>query len=472
MDSFAITPKQYNPEITRPAFVVSAEYVGATNQETVDRVVYELVEKVRTVPGVEDVLTTVTNGGEVETTVIFTVGYDATKAKLDLWSEIKQHNYLARGFISEPTIIEINPETIPVLQIVFASTELTPADLRKEVVQIGRSLGKVEDVSAVSVHGGSRESVMVELQPERLKSAKVSVEDVSQTLKDAQLRSVFSGFTTDNYRVESVLENSISNSSDLGVLEVNEGVLIRDVANIYKGASGDRSYVWYDDGEQAGEAVVLAVSKVEGSSAPVVTKQVLTALAQKTSAPNYEQLSYKVVGDDGATASAEIYGLTKNLLTSVVIVALVLMLFLSTRAASVVLVAIPVTLLIVFGLGWLAGETINRITLFALILSLGLLVDSSIVVVENIYAHLEKKRKQKSVIRREIVIAGAVHEIGIGLVLSTVTSVIVFIPMGFITGMMGPYMGPIAFFCSSRFSCFFVRGYSYNSFYFLSFIAR
>jgi multidrug efflux pump subunit AcrB len=153
-----------------------------------------------------------------------------------------------------------------------------------------------------------------------------------------------------------------------------------------------------------------------------------------------------VVADDGSKATTEVYGLTTNLLTSIAIVAVVLMLFLSTQAALIVLISIPTTLLIVLSLGWLFDETINRITLFALILSLGLLVDSAIVVVENIYAHVKRWHQNGAVGSKTRVVTQAVNEIGVGLLLSAVTSIIVFLPMGYITGMMGPYMGPIAFF--------------------------
>ncbi len=444
--SFVLTPKQYNPEITRPAFLVSLTYEGATTDATVDRVVYELVEKVRTVPGVEDILTTVKNGGVVETTVIFTVGYDTTQATLDLRSQLEQHHYLAQGFIEPPTITEINPETIPVLQIVLGSAALTPAELREQSVRLSRELGDIDGVSGVSVHGGYTPAVVVALDPARLAAAGVAADEVLATLRDAQVRQVLPGVTAGQYRVELVLEDKRDSVATLGSLAVAPGVLVRDVATVYEGQAGDRSYVWYDNGRAAGEVVVLAAAKVEGTSAPVVTEAVLAKLDTALQKPAYQDLTYQVVGNDGRTAAAEIYGLTQNLLTSIAIVAAVLVLFLSTRAALTVLIAIPVTLLIVFGLGWLFGETINRITLFALILSLGLLVDSAIVVVENIYAHLEEWRAGNSPLAREQVIAHAVHEIGVGLTLSTITSVIVFLPMGYITGMMGPYMGPIAFF--------------------------
>ena len=442
--SFFLTPKQYNPEIVRPAFAVSLEYTGATIPAAVDRVVYELVEKLGTIPGVEDIHTEVHDGATVMSTVIFEVGADATQAELDVRAQLAQHSYLARGFIAEPRVQEINPETLPVLQIAFASEALTTPQVRDRVTGIAHELGRVPEVSAVDVRGAYEPAVVVALDPAQLAENELSVSTVAQVLTDSQLRRVIEGQPQGALRREVVFDARASTPEELGLLSLHEDLNLGAVADIYRGVSGPRSYVRYVSSGVQADVVMLAVAKREGSSAPTVTAAVRSELDALRSQPAFADLTYQVVADNGVTATAEIFGLTRNLLTSIAIVSIVLFLFLSARAAGVVLVAIPLTLLIVFGLGFLAGETINRITLFALILSLGLLVDSAIVVVENIYSHLQSAGA--AVADRARVVAGAVSEIGTGLLLSTVTSVIVFLPMGYITGMMGPYMGPIAFF--------------------------
>jgi multidrug efflux pump subunit AcrB len=444
--SFFLTPKQYNPEITRPAFIATVAYDGASIDGAIDRVVYELVEKVSVVPGVEDIYTEVTDGASITTTVIFSVGYDATKAKLDLRSQLEQHSYLARGNITAPSIIEINPETIPILQIVFGSSELSISELRERVVTLSHQLGIVPEVSELQVYGGYAPALVVEADPVQLAAAGITLSQLQTTLQNGQRRSVTSTLRAGVYAIESEFDAITVSPDAVGDLLVSDGVRVRDVARVYEGVAGKRSYVWYTDVDEVGEVIMLSVAKREGASAPVVSEAVRSELAVLMAAPDYRDISYEVVGDDGVKAQAEIVGLTQNLITSIAIVALVLLLFLSTRAALVVLVAIPLTLLLVFGLGLLFGQTINRITLFALILSLGLLVDSAIVATENIYAHLRRWRDSKSQSSKEAVIATAIDEVGVGLLLSTITSVIVFLPMNFITGMMGPYMGPIAFF--------------------------
>ncbi len=445
--SFFLTPKQYNPEIVRPAFAVSIDYIGATQKEAVDRVVYELVEKILTVPGVDDIFTTVTDGARIQATVIFEVGYDATTAKVDLLSQIQQHEYLARGFIAPPKIIEINPETIPVLQIVFSSTDVDIQEVRKKVIELSHVVSDVPDVSAVDVIGGYEPTVQIQLHPEKMQAQKILLSQVLQTLSLGQTRLVSDGFRTTTQTVSFVYDGQAKTIQDIAMLPVNSETRIRDIATVFSGSARDRGYVFHMENTlSSSEVVVLAISKVEGSSAPTVTTAVKEKIQTLFDTEIATEMEYQIVHDDGVTASHEISGLTKNLITSIVIVVLVLLLFLSFRASMVVFIAIPVTLLIVFGIGYLFDQTINRITLFALILSLGLLVDSAIVVVENIHEHLHRVSKQTALATREIIIAGAVHEIGIGLLLSTVTSIIVFLPMRYITGMMGPYMGPIAFF--------------------------
>ncbi len=445
--AFFILPKQYNPEIIRPAFSVTLNYAGATSDEAINRVVYELVEKIDSVVGVDEILTNVRDGSVIVSTVIFDVGYDKTKAKIDLLAYINQHSYLAKGEIGVPSIFEINPETIPVMQVVFRSDTLSIEALRQEVTVLSHQVSAITDVSEVSVVGGYSPALVVEINQTQIIEEGISLEDIKNVLTSSQRRVVSLGITNDKYTLETTFDGQAKGVEAIGNLEVKNGIKLRDVASLYIGTAGARSYVLEQNASGAeNEIIMLSVAKVEGSSAPVVTREVRAVIDDYIAHLPQGTLMAKTVSDDGVTASAEIKGLTTNLVQSILIVVAVLLLFLSFRSAFVVLVAIPTTLLIVFGVGYLFDQSINRITLFALILSLGLLVDSAIVVVENIYSHLKAADKEPTGMSRERVIAGAVDEIGIGLLLSTVTSVVVFVPMFYISGMMGPYMSPIAFF--------------------------
>jgi multidrug efflux pump subunit AcrB len=445
--AFFVMPKQYNPEIVRPAFVLNFNYEGATKDEALNRVGYELIEKLQVVPGVDDIFTRVSDGANISSTVIFEVGYDKAQAKVDLLTQLQGYSNLSSGAVSQLQVQEINPETIPVLQIVFSSENLTLSEVREQVLSLRSSVLQVEGVSEMKVAGGENNSINIEVDPVKLQRAGISLVSLNAVLDSAKIRIRNTGFEDGRYAISSVFDARVENVESIGLLPLGNNIYLRDVATIYEGVSQDRSYVLYSDKNiEPAEVVMLAVSRQEGTSAPVVTKAVLNQIENLLDQNQYQDLAFKVVSDDGAVANKEIIGLTTNLVTSIAIVTLVLLLFLSTRAALVVLITIPLTFLLVIAIGFMFGESINRITLFALILSLGLLVDATIVVVDNIYTHLRDAHRQGRQTSLAVTVSMAVKEVGVGLVLSAVTSVIVFLPMRYISGMMGPYMGPISFF--------------------------
>ncbi len=444
--SFWLTPKQYNPEISRPAFVVGVPYYGATTDQAIERVARQVIEAIGVIPGVEDVYTTVTDGAVITTTAIFAVGTDATEARVQLWTELLQREERAQGLIGSPTITVIDPETIPVLQIAVSSPVVSIAEVREAVQRLVPVVLAVPGVSEVTVTGGYQPRVTIELDPIASAANGLSVTDITAHLANASQRRVLLSSGGNAPVIPRELQTDTADLAMVAALPLTPTLRLRDVAEVRLGPAGARSFVRYHrTSVEASEVVMVAVAKVAGVSAPVVTEAVLDTLQPVLTVADVP-LTMTVVADDGAVASTEIGGLSINLLTSIVIVAGVLWLFLSTRAAIMVLLAIPLTLLVVFIVGWLFEQTINRITLFALILSLGLLVDSAIVVTENIYRRTRLLTPTATRAEQQYTIAAAVGEIGIGLLLSTITSVIVFLPMLYITGMMGPYMGPIAFF--------------------------
>ncbi len=446
--AFLVMPKQYNPEIVRPAFVIHFSYDGATTVAARGKMGYELTEALRVLPKIEDINTTIKDGASITSTVIFAVGADKAKVKSDLLTVLAGVEAKAGQAISNLQVQEINPETIPVLQIVFSSPSKTVSEVRELVKSLEPALLAVSGVSGLTTVGGEGRGILVEVDPSTLAAAEVRLATLQNTLQSSQERVVTLGIEGGRYRINATYDAQADTITELGLLPLSSTVRVRDVATIYEGLLPTRSYTLYADKEtNAAEVVILAVAKQEGTSAPIVTKAVRERIEQLLTTTNqYQVLTYQVVSDDGIVASDEIMGLTKNLLTSIGIVALVLLLFLSARAALVVLVTIPLTFLSVLGVGLLFDESINRITLFALILSLGLLVDASIVVVDTMYDALRVAHARGRTENLPALAASAVKEVGVGLILSAITSVIVFLPMNYITGMMGPYMGPIAFF--------------------------
>jgi multidrug efflux pump subunit AcrB len=444
--SFGLMPKQYNPEIIRPAFLISLDYSDSNPEDAHHRILTELIEKIQVIPEVDDVYTSITDGSKLYTTVIFKVGENKISAKTNLRNQIASHSHFEGGNIKNVTIQEINPETIPIMQVVFQSSNLSLHELRTKVLNIRQSLLSIPGVSEVTVRGGSPVALLVDVDPYALANNDISITQLESHLTKVGQRRTLSTHETDTVSTPSRISFSELVPAQVGLFPITKNVLLQDVATVYEGTIPITGYTRTQEKDfTPTDAIIIGIAKTEGTSAPKVSEAVKTYFAENVSR-KYDNVNISIVADDGKVATDEIYGLTMNLITSIVIVALVLFFFLSPRAALVVLITIPLTFLIVLGIGYISGETINRITLFALILSLGLLVDSSIVVVDIIYENIKRAERQGRKISLAKVASEAVSEVGPGLLISTVTSVVVFLPMNFITGMMGPYMGPISFF--------------------------
>ncbi|MBP9749248.1 MAG: efflux RND transporter permease subunit [Candidatus Pacebacteria bacterium] len=441
---FLSTPKQYNPQITRPAFIVEVSYPGATVDEGYRLVATELAEKVHGLTGVDEVTVQVRDGAHITAVVIFDVGFSKDTAKVSLQTQLAQHSYLARGAIRQPTVRELNPDEVPILTVRLTSSEHSLAFLRERAISVSHALTSVPGVAGVEVYGGYPPALVVELLPEELARSGASIDGVLAALADAGTEYPLIALSDGSRQVVLDIESASMSPETLAQVGVTETVRLGDIARIYRGTEEVSSYVrvMYPD-IPVEDAVLLSVAKRESASAPVVSEAVLTALGDALAGESHGSVSFEVVNDDGVMASEEIQGLMVNLVQSIVIVGLVLVLFLSPRSALVVGLSIPFTMLVVFALGYVTGQTVNRITLFALILSLGLLVDAAIVVVEAMHVAIAGGASPRERVRT---VVQAIHSVGVGLFLSMLTSVIVFMPMLFITGMMGPYMAPIAFF--------------------------
>ncbi len=465
---FFATSKQYNPQITRPAFIVEVPYPGATVEEGYKLVATELVEKVKALNGVDEVTVQVRDGAHVAAVVIFDVGFPKDTAKVSLQTQLAQHSYLARGAIRQPTIRELNPDEVPILTVRVTGPGHTLSALRSHAISLSHTVADVPDVADVEVHGGYAPALVVEIIPEEMVRSGLSIGDVLKALRDASAEQAIFSLNDGERRVVVDVEQAGTSPEALAEVGVSGTTRLGDIARIYHGTREVSSYVRarYPDGVSE-DAILLSVSKRETASAPSVSRAVLETLRTALADETYDGVSFEIVNDDGAMASGEINGLMINLVQSIVIVGIVLMLFLSPRSAVVVGLSIPLTMLIVLGLGYVGGQTVNRITLFALILSLGLLVDAAIVVVEAIHV---ADRQVRSPHERVRAVVQAVNGIGVGLFLSMLTSVVVFMPMMFITGMMGPYMAPIAFFVPAALFVSFLIAITIMPYFALSFM--
>lgn len=445
--AFIATPKQYNPEITLPAFRITTAFPYATADEVERLVTSEIENKLAEIPGVDEITSQSFSGGVSVVNVMFEIGNELEASKTKVTEKMTSGMNLAPLGVGAPLISQINPENVPVATYAITSTKYTAEGLRDFAYDLREKIKTVDGVTNIDVTGGRTRAFAVTLDPDRITARGVAINDVTQTISANNLRTVVGRIegATQNLTVEVDGNLTVDALKKLRVGGTGDAAIyLDDVATVADSDTPIESYTRFVDRKTTDNTatVYLSYAKKEGVNIGDVTAAVeerIDVLTRDRFVP--EGVTLTLTRDEGATAREEITLLTEHLALAVTIVTVTLIFFLGWRAALVVAFAIPLTLVLVFIVGYLFDQSINRITLFALIFSLGLLVDDAIVVVENIYRHFHKKDTS-----RTEAIARATGEVGMGVFLATITAVIVFAPMGLVTGMMGAYMGPIAFF--------------------------
>lgn len=443
---FMLMPKQYNPGIVAPAFRINTEFPGTTSEEVYELVTRPMEDKLREIRDVDDIYSQ-SMPGYSSVLVTFDIGSDEQAAKIDLVQRLRSNMDEKPLGANDPFIQEIDTDDVPIVTLALTSDELSNSSVRAFAFDLTDLLKHVDGTAKLSVHGGKREDLSIFLDIDKLATYNIGVNEVIGAITQNNAHVLGTQTDSDPYKLDIRVFGNIEDAQELNKIVIIQNgdtvIRVEDVAHIEYGQKAIENYVRLEDSKNSIDAVYIGIAKQNGANATTVSRAIekkLEILKQKDVIPSHVNVS--VVRNDGDVASESISGLTKNLITSIIIVVIVLLLFLNTRSALLVAVAIPLSLLSVFGLGLLFDQTINRITLFALILSLGLLVDNATVVVENMYRHLKARKNEK----REDVITDAVSEVSGGLIMSTITTVLAFIPMAFVSGMMGPYMSPIPFF--------------------------
>jgi multidrug efflux pump subunit AcrB len=443
--AYLATPKQYNPTIILPAFQVEVDYPGANATEVETFITQELEEKIAEIEGVDKIYSRSIDGGRSIVTVMFNVGENLEDSKIKLTQKLQENLDKQAFSIQAPIIRSIDPESVPILTFGFFSGKHSQNELRALVFEIMTELRHVPDIANLEVHGGEGKSLQIVLDSGRMKESGISVTQIKEAVQSSNFNTPIGYLRDGKSRNLIEISGAFQSSEEAAKIIIAPGIQLQDVAVVKNGYREKTSFVNVVSLDESKnrinqETVFISLAKRKGANAIDVSNQTKAKLTKILQQPKFANLTMHIFRDDGLVAQKAINGLSKNLFTSVIIVSLVLLIFLGWRSASVVAIAIPLTIALVFVVGKFFGGTINRITLFALILSLGLLVDSATVIIENIHRHYSLGKKKK------VAIVEAVNEVGMGLFVSTLTSVIVFLPTSQITGMMGEYMGPLSFF--------------------------
>lgn len=448
-----LTPREEEPQIVVPMVDVLVSAPGLSADQ-IERQVTIPVEKLLTqIPGVEHIYS-VSRPGQSAVTLRFFVGEDREESILNTYTKLYSNQDQVPDVVSDWIVQPVEVDDVPILLLSVWSDDPERYDafaLRRLADELSTSLKQIDQTSEVQVTGGRPRTIRILIDPESLAARRTTPLEIARALElSNQLLSAGQWTWRDR---SIVLEGGdfVRSVGELENLVVNviDGtpVILRDVATVEDGPGEVDDYTWIEFAAGQGDAgrerypmVAISVAKHRGSNAVRVARDVHRHLERVRATLLPPQIHIEVLRDYGQTANEKVNDLTSSLAFAIVTVVVFLGVFLGLRAALVVGLAVPICYGITLALDLAFGYTINRVTLFALILSLGLLVDDPITGVDNIERFL---RRRGGDLRERIV--AAIAEIRVPLIMSTLTIVLAFIPLAFITGMMGPYMAPMAF---------------------------
>lgn len=442
-----ITPREEESQILVPMIDVFVFYPGASSKEVEDRVTRPMGQLLWEVEGVE-YLYTMSKPGMSLATVRFYVGENMEDSIVKLYNKLLSNYDMIPPGVSEPLVKPKSIDDVPILTFTIWSDIYSGYELRRVAYEIAEELKKDKDVSEINVIGGQKRQVKITLNPHKLKAYSLSPLTIAGAIERANFTSKSGTFPFENQ--EFIVETSgfLQNPDEVGdlVVSVDNGraVLLRDVAEITDGPEEPSNYVFIGFGpatdiQKSGvtEAVTITLAKKKGTNATHISERMhekLDALKGKVIPSGVEIETTRNYGETAKEKSDE---LLEHMLIAAFSVTLLIALALGWRESIVVLVAIPVTLALTIFVTYMFGYTLNRVTLFALIFSIGILVDDAIVVVENIYRHFKLEGVSIETAVR------AVDEVGNPTILATFTVIAALLPMAFVSGLMGPYMRPI-----------------------------
>ncbi len=446
-----ITAREYNPQIVVPAANIIVGKPGASATEVQNLVVKPLEAIINAASGVKHTFGYAAPDFGV-VTVQFEVGEDQQKSMVKVYDQIMHNLDRIPPGAMQPLVKSINVDDVPIMTLTLSATQVGDDQLRQVSARVLEQLRNIPGVSFTELVGGAPHAVNVWISPARLAAAGLGLDQVDRMLQGANV-SLPIGALVDAGRNQPLrLSGSIGNAREVGQVIVGapngRPVFLKDIAEIEEGAAEADVQTRFAYGAAArapahrGEApaVTIAIAKKAGTNAVVVADAVLAKLDSLKRQAIPQGIDVAVTRNDGAKADAEVNTLVEHLGIAIGSVMVILVLFLGWREAAIVALTVPLTLFVVLVVGFIAGQTINRITLFALILSLGLLVDAAIVVVENIHRHVHQGDTN---LKQALV--NATNEIGNPTNIATIAVILAFIPMAFVTGMMGPFMRPIPF---------------------------
>ena len=455
------TPREEEPQIVVPMIDILVDVPGVNAKQVERQVTTPLEKLLAQINGVEHVYSTTQNSKTV-VTLRFYVGENREQALLNTYNKLHSNADKVPAIVKNWRVQPIEVDDVPIVMLGLWSSDEKNIDdyqLRRLAEEVSTFLQAIENTSEVKVVGGRSRMIQVNLDPEQMTARKIAISDVFEAIQASNTLQHHGNIALESqsiYLESGDVYRDLTSLQQTPIIVVDgSAVLLNDIATIVDGPAEQNSYSWIDfaNGHQQENytasntnknsdypIVTISVAKQQGSNAVTVSKAVHEQIAQLQQSIFPDDVHIEVLRDYGKTANEKVNNLTTSLAFAIFTVVTFIAVFLGWRSAVVVGLAVPICYGITLSLDLMFGYTINRVTLFALILSLGLLVDDPITGVDNIERYL---KKASGSLTDKIV--AAINEIRIPLLMSTLTIVLAFIPLAFITGMMGPYMAPMAF---------------------------
>ncbi|MDD2985356.1 efflux RND transporter permease subunit [Flavobacterium sp.] len=447
--SFLI-PREEEPQINVPMADIMVGYPGANPTEVESRVIKPLEKIISNIKGVQHVHSMAMNG-QAMIIVQFYVGEDTERSYVKLYDELmKNQNMFPQG-VYPPMVKTRSIDDVPMLGLTLWSEKYDDFQLRQIAEEVTSEIKKVKDVSITKVIGGRNRELKVILDKDKMAENGVDALGIMQMIQ-ANNSSSQSGSIVNNDKEFLITTGKFLETSEdvenlvIGV-NANMPVYLKNVATIQDGPSSPKSYVAFGYGkanekfkESKSEypAVTISVSKVKGADAMKIADKILAQVEtlKKNTIPT--DVHVDVTRNYGETASHKVGELLLHLGVAILAVTILVMLAMGWRGGLVVFFSVPLTFALTLFSYYLLGYTLNRITLFALVFVVGIVVDDSIIIAENMHRHFKMKRlpfKQAAIY--------AINEVGNPTILATFTVIAAILPMAFVSGMMGPYMSPM-----------------------------
>lgn len=444
--AIVMLPREEEPQIKVPMIDVMVSMPGATPKEIEKQVSIPMEKLLYELPGVEYVYST-SMAGKSFIVVRFYVGADLETSIVRLNQKLATNYDRIPHTVSKPLIKPHIIDDVPILALTFHGEKYDHYTLRRMAAQVDDAIKSIHEVAETTLIGGSRREVRVLFDPLLMASRNISIGELVPKLQQANQQSYSGNLRAMDEEIFLQTGTFLKSAEEIGRVVVGvyggKPVYLEEVARIVDGPEEPDNYVLfgYANSDKKEAAVTLSVAKRPGANAVAVVSKVLEKVDSLKGTLIPDDLHVTVTRNYGETAAEKSNELLLHMGIAVFGVAILILFFLGWRESMVVMLAIPSTLALTLLVFYLYGYTLNRITLFALIFSIGILVDDAIVVVENIVRHMKLSANRNQPITK--VAIKAVIEVGNPTVLATWAVIAAILPMAFVGGLMGPYMRPI-----------------------------